>query len=209
MTEPPGKAGSVSVRDDDDPRAMMRAARIADLDMLHRRMQATGNPLYAWDAIRHCHHPNYPLPYPRWVCDYLDRTATELHVLGRLLDPTLFPERRAAESDAEFRLRFEDWAAGKHGVAITPREARELTAGALGLVRRGWNAFKQFHADARARSDALDHDLRSGQSAQAALDGKLAQSGRTDADSLRRRIAYGRKLLERPARRMTRAKPNP
>ena len=203
---PPVAEPESPIWDEDDPVGWMRAERIKELDQLHRQMLVSKNPLYAWDAIRHCHHPTYPLPYPEWCRDYLNRTAIELHVLGRLLDPNKYPDRRDDETDDEHRRRWEAW---QSGPKITPDKARNLTARALGLIRNGWNAYQRFHADAATRSDALDYEFPVGMTRREVLESKLNPDGNLDDRNARRRISHGRSLLDRPRLTRTRAKPTP
>ena len=202
MNEPP----SSWLDDDDDPARSIRAERAADLDRLQRTMLATGNPLYAWEAIKSCHHPNYPMPYPEWVRDYLRDTAIELHVLARLLDPNTFPEQGEAETDADHMTRFEAW---QRTARVSPKKAAELTVRALGLVRRGWNAYRQFFADSEASMAALEYEFPMGKTRREVLEGMLNAEGQTDERVVHRKLTRGRTLLERVPPGRSRTKPTP
>lgn len=192
--------------DEDDPRKIMLAGRAAELDQLNKQYAATRNPLYVWEAVRHCHHPNHPQPYPEWVRTYLHATAEDLCALGMLRNPNTYPVRQPAESEDQHFARYRQWLAEPD---LKPRVALSLTARALGLVRDGWNAFQRFHANAGDRSTALDFDLRHDQTKQQALDKIMLERGLGEERSARRRIARGRKLLGRSPPKRQGTKPPP
>ena len=122
------------------------------------------------------------MKYPVWCCNYLERTATELHVLARLLDPRRFPERQPREP------RSCTGAGSRIGAARrrSPLAMHgKLTAPALGLTRRGWNAFGRFHADAASKMAALDYEFPIGELPGQVFDRMVSQRGSADASSVR------------------------
>jgi len=175
---------------------MIVEERAKDLDLLRRQRDTTGNPLYVWEAVRQCHHPNYPAPYPDWVREYLNDVAINFQVMGRLLDPRTFPERQEGESAEDHLKRYHRW---DNAPPIAIASTQALTLQCLGFVRKGWNAFKSFYADARDRSDALDIEFPLDKSRREVWDEKAARDG--DERIVRRRVKRGRELLERPSGR--------
>lgn len=202
MTE---RSDPVLVEVDPDPDNIMRPARIEELEHLRRQRDKTGNPLYVWEAIRHCHHPNYPMPYPDWVRDYLFEVAVDLNALGRLLDPWTCPERRPDESKAEHLKRFQLW----QTQTIPAAKAAALTAKALRFLRKGWNACQRFHADAAARGYALDFEFPADGSRRRVLEDIVKSQNLEEERSARRRISRGQELLERRPPPRQRSKPPP
>ena len=174
---------------------MQRAARIEELEDSRRQREMTGNDLYVWEAIKTCHNPVCPLPYPEWVRDYLGTVAVDMIVLGHLLDPGTFPECGPGEAPEAHMERFRAWQSRR----IPAAKAAALTATALRLVRKGWNAFRRFHADAAMRSDALHYEFAPEGSHAEVLEALSKRQNLGESRSVKRRIDRGRDLLERSA----------
>ena len=90
--------------------------RVADLDGLRHRFELTGNPLYAWVAIRAClasSRGGPRLTLPDWVLGYLARVAEDFSDLGTFVDPRNRPRQADGESDWYFGVPGKgepDWA---------------------------------------------------------------------------------------------------
>lgn len=190
------------VAKDPDPDSEIRKEREETIARLGRKMQRTGNPLYAWDAIRMCHHKNYPMPYPDWVREYLNGAAQNLIALTEERNPLTYPERRADESAEAHRARWEAWKAQ----TITDADALRLAPQVLGLVRKGRNVFRLFRIARATDIASVRHDLQvAGESRDVIAEEMKTRS--ISEETAKRRLALGRRRLGRSVSIRSREKP--
>lgn len=129
-------------------------SRLGTLAQLERNYLATGNPLYAWDAIRLCLNQRR-MALPPWLLRFLLEAAKNLIALAEGHDPTTFPERQEGEVADAYMGRFLEW----KGKEVPPDKAIGILARALGLSRRGYNAFASFQRDHAAQMAAIEAEL--------------------------------------------------
>ena len=141
--------------DSDEPQDFVFEGRLKTLRQLERNFATTGNPLYAWDAVRLCLVRRGAPPIPEWLLGFLLNTAKDLFALAEGHDPTTFPTRIAGESNEAHMLRFSAWKAK----TVSPDAALRLVPRVLGLSRQGHNAFAVFARNQEAEMAAIQARL--------------------------------------------------
>lgn len=130
--------------EDAPPLHPREAGRNAALERLRRQYYRDLNPLYVWQAVGLCNLADYPpRPLPRWCMTYLTTVAVRLTALGRLNDPRSYPFQQPGETGDAQADRQAAWRAQR----MPPAAAIGVVPWALGLTRRGWNAFARFDAE--------------------------------------------------------------
>lgn len=179
--------------------ADQRAERLIEYEALYH---TTGNALYAWQALVQECQPNEPLP--GWIFDYLRGAAwAELadgqppwrwrpgrdepasHDLLDLTEPAPDDLLELAEPASHGLLDL----AVDHDRSVTPAQAAEKVAVALGLTRPGWNAFADYRAATRENMVAMVYD---------------AAKSRTKAEAVATRMATGAGITTRTLYNMVR-----
>jgi hypothetical protein len=150
----------------------------------------TGNPIHVWDAISSCRSARpKPLPLPTWCLEYLQIAAMNVRHLSRGADYRRRP--KAKEGDPAFH----DFLGTK---TMTPKKATTLVLGALGLTRKGWNAFTEH---ARWMDKEIDRENfhwfqhHEGLKSEEAARKVMELRGLSDTSAARRRIAQALKVL--------------
>lgn len=142
----------------------------------------TKNPVYVWRAIAVCGGDltGEPSPYPAWCVEYLTRTSQNITWLAqrrdsRTKDPSHVDRGRVA--------------------AISFAEALKRLPNALGLSKKGWNAFGAAFADETARVLAVEaHPIR----AEAVLKRLSTSTKAVSERQVRRNLARGKRHAALP-----------
>ena len=183
------------------------------------RYEATSNPLYAWNALAALFALNRvrrragqdAVPLPHWCEEYLGIVARRLADLAEGLDFREAPEpfgRLPRTAEALQRTH-------RRKRTVRPDRAREQVPSALGLAKKGWNAFERVQALREKEVDELGVELfrtvggkGEGEAVEMLLDEHGERAERqgaepdiSDARSARKRISE--------ARRARRPKPTP
>jgi hypothetical protein len=127
------------------------------------RYEATRNPLYAWQALAALFALNRlrrragqdAMPLPHWCEEYLGIIARRLADLAEGLDFREAPQpfgRLPRTAEALQRTH-------RRRRTVPPDRAREQVPAALGLVRKGWNAFERAQALREKELDELGAEL--------------------------------------------------
>ncbi len=134
----------------------------------------TGNPLHVWRAIDMCLSEIEPKPLPGWCLIYLKDVSANLKALSWRKD---------------FRVKDKE-------KKISSKAATELLAPALGLTRKGWNAFTAAHNWFEKEVERLVYaDLRLVSKSEVAIEMLRKRRGLSDTSAMRRRIAQALKAL--------------
>ena len=175
----------------------------AHFENLRSSYSATGNPIYAWEAIDWCRNgANPPCPLPDWCVDYLAEAAKKVSAL-------MATEPQVTTIDGVVVTTFGSIGSGPGATPHTPNESEML--GALGFTGKGWNAFKNAGSELRAcRAAVRFHQARKiGRSSSEALDEVMAWLGEDDAKAdetnAKRLIRKGKCLLGAKPRRRFRS----
>jgi hypothetical protein len=133
--------------------------------------ETTGNPIYVFWALRGIYmeaafrvrdsdgKSEYKPKIPEWIHGYLSFVSRNIFNLAYNRDPRTFPhdmDITTPEGKAAWRI----WL---HEGVIEREKAIELLPGALGMSRKGWNAFSNFDSIARKENirDAVDRLMES------------------------------------------------
>jgi hypothetical protein len=137
----------------------LEASTLDAMEVDRDRYDHTKNPLIIWQALNTWFTLNHhralarkaPLPMPEWIASYLCVVARRITDLANGLDYQEAPEPygalpRAQESVQRAKSRVQ---------TLTPDKASNRVPAALGLVRKGWNAFERLSSRRSKEIDAL------------------------------------------------------
>lgn len=167
---------------------------LSHLDMLYVYYSENHNPLFVWDAIRYClakadeDHNWQPFPIPNWCLGYLNGVALDLHMIKMGAPvPAGTRSMKNGKSITVYKKLFD-----------TPKEQLGVVLTALGLRKKGKNAFYDYEQQ-RMAIGALDyfHYLTSEKGLKATeAESVLAQEyGVEENTTVRRWVTRARKLM--------------
>lgn len=192
-----------------------------ELESLRAEWQREGNPLFVWQAIARCNRhaldragdearaagasvedecrarmAAVPSHLPGWVLRYLGSVAHALHNLTFGRDWRTFHEIPDEGWSKHEREAVRAWLDG----SLDPEEAARLVPWALGVTRPGFNAFRDFIAQDRAKWLAADMSrLRAeGLSAEEAAEILAQREGYGDPRSVKRIVSKARRRVAKP-----------
>jgi hypothetical protein len=135
------------------------------------RFEKTGNPIYVFWALSGIYSgatlrwlesdgkDEYEPKIPKWIHDYLSSVSRNIFNLTYSRDP------RAAPYDIDITTPEGKaaWRAWRHESALEREKAIDLLPAALGMSRKGWNAFSNFDSIMRKEDirDAIDELIQS------------------------------------------------
>jgi hypothetical protein len=179
------------------------------LEVWERKFRTSENPVYVWQAIwwsADCAVTRALasgadtaeasaatlLPLPPWVLQYLANAARELLFLNQGLDsrtraPHALIGNRDAEADGNWR----------GNPTFDFDQALSRVPNALGLVRQGWNAFRDHKARRATQGDldALMQHRIAGRTMRQATERLMDELGLQNDRSVRRRIRKARREI--------------
>ena len=141
------------------------------IERFRARFERTGNPIYVFWALRGIYmgaafrvpdsggKDEYEPKIPKWIHEYLSFVSRNIFNLAYSRDPRTVPH----DMDITTPEGKAAWRAWLHEGALEREKAIDLLPGALGMSRKGWNAFSNFDSIMRKEDirDAIDELIQS------------------------------------------------
>lgn len=160
------------------------------INSLRVKYEASGNPLFVWNAIDLCRGSidGKRRPIPDWCFDYLMNTANEMM---KLLTP---PTKTVLSEEGGTSTTRGQWAKDKSWSGVL----KDIPA-ALGMSKPGWNAFKAATSDEADARLAVEHKRekrsRNKTSTETTAD-LMERAGKKNTKAFETRLARGRSLIK-------------
>lgn len=163
---PEPEAGAETVKPEGDTLDGESDAEAEAIEHFRARFERTGNPIYVFWALRGIYmgaafrvrdsdgKDEYEPKIPKWIHEYLSFVSRNIFNLAYSRDPRTVPH----DMDITTPEGKAAWRAWLHEGALEREKAIDLLPSALGMSRKGWNAFSHFDSIMRKEGirDAID-----------------------------------------------------